>query len=169
MKGLAMTLTGGMDPIGYPINSIDTHVVDCFSALVSGHVNVAALSECLPSPSTEANKPSEPTLDIKVLAQNGDAIRYIDAMKNAFAGHTMFTAESGRIGMGPRDSMKEGDLICVFLGAGVPFLIRPIGNRGLYMLIGECYVYDIMHGEIFDQLCDPASRGELKEEWIKLV
>ena len=58
--------------------------------------------------------------------------------KNRYLGHAPITAD-------------VGDLICVVLGAGAPFVIRPVpnsaGNGNMYRLIGECYVHGMMNGE----------------------
>lgn len=53
-----------------------------------------------------------------------------------------------RMGMVPR-AAKEGDSICVFLGAQTPFVVRPAGI-GKYRLVGECYVHSLMSGEIMN-------------------
>jgi len=50
---------------------------------------------------------------------------------------------------------KEGDMVCLFMGAQVPFLLRPLstsdGERSnqkpIYQLVGECYVHGMMDGE----------------------
>lgn len=47
-----------------------------------------------------------------------------------------------------------GDVVCIFVGDGTPFLLRPVdddigdgeGNR-LYHLVAECYVHGLMAGE----------------------
>lgn len=40
---------------------------------------------------------------------------------------------------------RKGDIICLILGASVPFLLRPYGNK--YIFVGQCYVYGLMNGE----------------------
>ncbi|KAH7310863.1 heterokaryon incompatibility protein-domain-containing protein, partial [Stachybotrys elegans] len=44
---------------------------------------------------------------------------------------------------------KQGDIICIFDGGRVPFVLRPRGN-GHFSLIGECYVDGMMRGEVWD-------------------
>ncbi|OHE96846.1 heterokaryon incompatibility protein [Colletotrichum orchidophilum] len=53
-----------------------------------------------------------------------------------------------RLCMVPRDA-KVGDSICLLLGSEVPFVIRPT-KRGMYELIGDAYVSDIMDGEALE-------------------
>lgn len=45
--------------------------------------------------------------------------------------------------------MQSGDLICILLGIEVPLILRPV-QTGTYILIGDAYVYGIMHGEHMD-------------------
>lgn len=167
LKSLAMTLTCGVDWNGYPVNSIDSHITDCISALMSGNIILGELNLLLPEPKISTQETLK-VIEIEELMKKGDAVRYIDSARDTFKSHLCFVTLSGKIGRGAEfHNVLDGLLICVILGADVPFLLRPKGDG--YELVGECYVYDIMHGEILDQLSDPASRGELKEEWIKLV
>lgn len=53
----------------------------------------------------------------------------------------------GFLGMAPVTT-KAGDLVCVFQGGCVPFVIRPKGEHGQWELIGACYVHGIMDGEV---------------------
>jgi hypothetical protein len=43
-----------------------------------------------------------------------------------------------------------GDIICILLGAHVPYIIREVSDCK-YKLIGEAYVYGIMDGEFVNQ------------------
>ncbi|KUI69259.1 Heterokaryon incompatibility protein 6, OR allele [Cytospora mali] len=40
----------------------------------------------------------------------------------------------------------EGDIVCIFRGCHVPFVLRPVKDDK-FRLVGECYVHGIMHGE----------------------
>jgi len=42
-------------------------------------------------------------------------------------------------------SSLPGDILCIVMGAAVPFVLRPVD--GGYQLIGECYVHGLMNGE----------------------
>jgi hypothetical protein len=50
--------------------------------------------------------------------------------------------------MGPM-YMRAGDVIAIFNGASVPFIIRPVGENK-YKVMGECYCDGIMHGEFVE-------------------
>jgi hypothetical protein len=50
-----------------------------------------------------------------------------------------------QIGIIPEES-KAGDIVCVFLGFRVPFVLRPIAEG--WQLIGECYLPWCMEGEM---------------------
>ena len=63
-------------------------------------------------------------------------------------GRRMFTTRHGYIGLGPK-RMQGGDLIALFEGGRVPFIIRQEGQK--YKLIGECYIHGIMSGERFEE------------------
>lgn len=61
-----------------------------------------------------------------------------------------FFGQRGFIGLGPPE-MKQGDVVCVFYGASVPFVLRPTGvERGPYRLVGEAYCDTIMDGEALE-------------------
>jgi hypothetical protein len=67
------------------------------------------------------------------------------------------------IGWAPREA-EEGDCIFVFLGATVPFVLRPVGF-GRYKLVGAYYIHGIMGSET---ITGPNS-GEYKLENITLT
>jgi len=56
-----------------------------------------------------------------------------------------FITSDSRMGLG-LDDVREGDLIALFLGAQVPFVVREVASD-VYILVGECYVHGIMDGE----------------------
>ena len=56
--------------------------------------------------------------------------------------------DSGRLAWVPRRA-QTGDVLCVFLGAKVPHLLRPAAE-GRYELIGESIVPGCMDGEVMD-------------------
>lgn len=64
-----------------------------------------------------------------------------------------FITIKGYIGLAPPEA-QVGDVVCIFLGARVPFILRRLGEY--YMLVGECYTQGVMLGEAFtsDDLLD---------------
>ena len=55
------------------------------------------------------------------------------------------STKQGRIGLVPCATQK-GDLVAIFMGADVPFVLRSFG-AGTYELVGECYIHGVMNGE----------------------
>lgn len=39
-------------------------------------------------------------------------------------------------------------MICLLYGSGAPAILRPQGNH--YLLVGNCYVHEIMNGEALE-------------------
>jgi hypothetical protein len=75
--------------------------------------------------------------------------RHVDIPLVVGAGSRRFCCtENGRLGCMPNRA-EVGDMICIFLGAGVPYVIRPCGNDR-YTFIGECYLHGVMDGEAMD-------------------
>jgi len=57
----------------------------------------------------------------------------------------VFKTRAGYMGTGPR-SLRPGDEVWILHRAGLPFVLRPQPN-GNFRLIGEAFVYGVMHGE----------------------
>lgn len=72
-------------------------------------------------------------------------IAFWETMVNVAEGRRFFATLGGYMGLGP-PGMRPGDVICVFLGGPVPWVIRQEGNE--YVLIGECYIHGCMNGEV---------------------
>jgi hypothetical protein len=62
-------------------------------------------------------------------------------------GRNFCTTNTGYICMVP-ETVERGDVVVVLLGCNFPVLLRPHGSK--YRVVGECYVYGLMQGEIFD-------------------
>lgn len=54
--------------------------------------------------------------------------------------------DNGYVGLAPLEA-QPGDVVTIFEGARVPYIIRKIGNGSQWVLIGESHVYGIMDGE----------------------
>lgn len=70
---------------------------------------------------------------------------FVDAWFRAAFQRNFCSTKQRRIGLAPRGALK-GDLVAVFMGADMPFVLRATGMGG-YELIGECYIHGIMNGE----------------------
>lgn len=73
----------------------------------------------------------------------------------------MFITDDGHLGIGSRRS-QVGDLICVFFGCNVPYILRPAGQY--YTIVGECYVHGLRKEEAISAWRD----GILLEERFHL-
>lgn len=43
--------------------------------------------------------------------------------------------------------VMAGDIVCILFGFDVPYILRPTEIEGEYLLIGECYVEELMEGK----------------------
>ena len=88
-----------------------------------------------------------------------------DAIR-ACCGRRFITTTKGRVGLAPADS-KEGDVICVFLGSGTPYVLRPnaagAGKSSTFSFVGECYLHGIMNSEVLDMLERNDTELELRD------
>jgi hypothetical protein len=73
-----------------------------------------------------------------------------------------YVTSQGYYGLGPPVT-QIGDVVCVFLGGKIPFLLRPQGN--VYEIVSESYVQGLMSGEVFTLV----QEGRLSVETIHLI
>ena len=73
---------------------------------------------------------------------------FVDASFLAAYQRKFCSTNHGCIGLVPRTT-QNGDLIAIFLGADVPFVLRSTSVE-TYELVGECYIHGIMNGEAFE-------------------
>ena len=61
----------------------------------------------------------------------------------------MLLTERGYLGLS-HEGFHIGDVVCVFTGGEVPFLLREGGasGNGMFQLLGECYIHGVMDGEV---------------------
>ena len=64
---------------------------------------------------------------------------------NAIAWRRLMVTEKGYLGLAVA-ATEPNDQICILAGCKTPLILRPRGDY--FHLIGECYVHDIMRGEI---------------------
>ncbi len=72
------------------------------------------------------------------------AVQYAGTALNMMHWKSFATSMDGYLASVPVSSLP-GDVVCVVMGAKVPFVLRP--RNGGYQLIGECYVHGLMCGE----------------------
>ncbi len=60
-----------------------------------------------------------------------------------------FVSSKGYMGLGPRGT-QIGDEICGLLGCNQPLLLRKVGDH--HLVVGQCYVYGMMYGEMIDEM-----------------
>jgi len=70
---------------------------------------------------------------------------FLDVRQN----RDFISTKDGRIGYGP-PGVEPGDVVCIFEGSVVPFVLRYGSQSGTAMLVGEAYVHGIMNEEVFD-------------------
>lgn len=60
------------------------------------------------------------------------------------------------VGLGP-EAAQAGDVVCILFGGRIPYLLRrSIDNS--YLLVGECYISGLMHGEALNCVEEWTSR-----------
>ena len=73
------------------------------------------------------------------------ALRFSDAVANARTDlRRMMRTNLRYLGWAP-PLAQAGDVICIIFGASVPYVLRPMGDQ--FLLIGECFILEIMRGE----------------------
>jgi hypothetical protein len=77
----------------------------------------------------------------------GNPERFDLGVRQSFDGKCFVKLNNGLLGVGP-DTTRAGDLVAVFFGGRVPFILRQYNS--CYVLLGECYIHGIMDGEAID-------------------
>ena len=112
------------------------HLLEMMSVTYSD----AALNPPTSSPAT--------TDEEKPLREKG--LNYLSLLEGPLEGWRFNITKCGRCGLAP-NNVQAGDLVSVFNGGQVPFVLRKSqGREGAYRLIGECFVSTIMKGEVFE-------------------
>jgi hypothetical protein len=76
-----------------------------------------------------------------------NAVNFTENLLSAASNKAFCITQKGFIGFVPTGFYLD-DLICVFVGEGLPCVVRPKGNG--YQLIGECYIHGIIKGETLE-------------------
>lgn len=73
---------------------------------------------------------------------------YLTNMYDSAQKRCFIELDSGCMGLGPYDAIP-GDMIVILFGGDVCFTLRPKGD--CYQLVGDCYVYGVMQGQMMRQ------------------
>lgn len=173
LERIALTLTAGQTWYGLPVEDIAAHVADYARCLLYQGLFWSLRDDAWGASSsrqseieTRGNHHTDDNAredhvtfeTLEALAEGGNADRFLDAATTVCARRHRFVTARGMIGVGP-EAMEPGDVICILYGADVPFVLRQDGDA--YLLIGECFISELMHGDFVHQ------HPELKEEcWI---
>lgn len=87
---------------------------------------------------------SELTMDLKAHGM-AEGASYWTMLRQSLD-RRAFRSREGYVGLGPAQLM-EGDIVCIFFGADLPFVLRSLDGRR-YQLLGEAYVHKVMDGEL---------------------
>jgi hypothetical protein len=152
-RSLCWTLTAGKDWYGMLVNDFDSHWAD-FAAFwwefgVPRKIDDVPGSRYGTKLRTFHDFPER---------KDGDYDRFLEAASNACVGRRLFLTEKGTLGLGP-GALQTGDRCCVLFGGIVPFVLRRLNDR-IHALVGECYIKDVMQGEVLQSW----RKGEIKTE-----
>jgi hypothetical protein len=100
----------------------------------------------------------------QVLAEQGlagNAPNFYAAAVRGCRNKRFFCAQNGAFGIGPR-AAQTGDHIVLLYGSNAPCVLRTKGSY--YQFVGECYIYQHMHGEVIEM----ATEGLLAVEEFEM-
>jgi hypothetical protein len=93
---------------------------------------------------------------------NGDPYFVQDQLEYCMSLSVIIT-ENGRLGLAPGLTTEVGNACAIFLGATVPFILKP-STKGRYKLVGQGYIHGVMDGELKKRF----DLGEFRREGILL-
>lgn len=77
---------------------------------------------------------------------NADSLQFQTDAHHACEQRRIFWTDKKSYGLGPH-CMRSGDVVVVLYGGNTPYILRPRGDG--YIFMGQAYVDEIMHGEMF--------------------
>jgi Heterokaryon incompatibility protein (HET) len=96
-----------------------------------------------------------------ILDERSEAISKATDLLMSIHAKAFLVTEDKQMALGPIIA-RPGDVLCVFFGHHMPYLLRPMRQR--YRFLGPCYVHSYMHGESIERL----NCGDFEEEWFEL-
>ena len=86
--------------------------------------------------------------------------------ENSLRKRRIFTTENLKIGLAPIFA-RDGDIICLLLGAEAPFVLRRVPDTNKFRFVGECYVHGLMDGEgLIEAMQEVNPAFEGGEQWL---
>jgi hypothetical protein len=81
-----------------------------------------------------------------------DSKDFAEAVSRAMGERKFFVTEDKLYGIGPQ-SVHRGDIVILFAGGSVPYVIRPHETNGTmpFNFVGECYCHGICHGQALSE------------------
>jgi hypothetical protein len=61
----------------------------------------------------------------------------------------LITTETGYLGLAPK-AVRSGNIVAILFGCKCPVILRPCHDN-MYQVVGECYIHELMDGEILIQ------------------
>uniref|UniRef100_A0A0B7JYH3 Heterokaryon incompatibility domain-containing protein n=1 Tax=Bionectria ochroleuca TaxID=29856 RepID=A0A0B7JYH3_BIOOC len=77
--------------------------------------------------------------------------RYNRMVRMYNLGRRLIRTRNDYLGTGSHEP-QMGDLICIFFGSAVPFILRPREGGNGFILVGDAYIHGIMNGEALETL-----------------
>lgn len=176
LRDLALTLTCGKGWDGCPVSDIDRHVADYARCLMKDGLwwsmawmrSIKGQRGVGPHQNAHGHGPILTATDLETISSGGHADRFLDCVASVGHGRAYFQTRQGHWGIGP-DAMVEGDRLCSLHGAMVPFILRP-RHDGTYHVVGECYVLEMMQGElqrsIMRRPCSQVNDAEVRIDMV---
>lgn len=66
-------------------------------------------------------------------------------------GRSVIDAANFVVGLATADA-KAGDFVCVLFGGETPFVPHKVEGEGHWVLVGACYIFEMIHGEIMKEV-----------------
>ncbi|KAK8040034.1 hypothetical protein PG993_008445 [Apiospora rasikravindrae] len=167
----ALTLTGscrahrGIYPIRCAASNLGHHAAD-FVAFLTGLDDAYPARRHVPPGDFyppglyAAERPTLIDFDDQAVAEM--SLRYSIMAYTYNMSRCLYRTRRGYLGTGP-NAVQRGDIVCVFMGGAVPFILRPRQKGNGYTLIGDAYVHGIMDGELVRDWEEGKAELDLRE------